>query len=173
MKNKQSYDSYSRPSDSRLFQLYALLRWSLVRYKVLLPVFTVAQLLLSLAIVYGLTFLIPTMDDTTAVYLSSGAIVLGIIAVGCVLSAQIVSTAKQNGIVSYQRTLPVSRFNLLLADFYYLGIRFFTRNPDVFSCFLPKIWSSDSFFCPVCRFIDFNSNVDDFYRILYCLLATR
>lgn len=34
-----------------------------------------------------------------------------------VLSAQIVSTAKQNGIVSYQRTLPVSRFNLLLADF--------------------------------------------------------
>ncbi len=29
MKNKQSYDSYSRPSDSRLFQLYALLRWSL------------------------------------------------------------------------------------------------------------------------------------------------
>lgn len=67
-----------------------------------------AQLLLSLAIVYGLTFLIPTMDDTTAVYLSSGAIVLGIIAVGGVLSAQIVSTAKQNGIVSYQRTLPVS-----------------------------------------------------------------
>ncbi|EEV58321.1 conserved hypothetical protein [Enterococcus faecium Com12] len=43
-----------------------------------------------------------------------------------------------------------------------MGIRFFTRNPDVFSCFIPKIWSSDSFFCPVCRFIDFSSNVDDF-----------
>ncbi len=133
MENKQSYDSYSRPSDSRLFQLYALLRWSLVRYKVLLPVFTVAQLLLSLAIVYGLTFLIPTMDDTTAVYLSSGAIVLGIIAVGGVLSAQIVSTAKQNGIVSYQRTLPVSRFNLLLADFIIWG---FASLPGILMSFL-------------------------------------
>ncbi|WP_142434142.1 ABC transporter permease [Enterococcus faecium] len=133
MKNKQSYDSYSRPSDSRLFQLYALLRWSLIRYKVLLPVFTVAQLLLSLAIVYGLTFLIPTMDDTTAVYLSSGAIVLGIIAVGCVLSTQIVSTAKQNGIVSYQRTLPVSRFNLLFADFIIWG---FASLPGILMSFL-------------------------------------
>ena len=92
-----------------------------------------AQLLLSLAIVYGLTFLIPTMDDTTAVYLSSGAIVLGIIAVGGVLSAQIVSTAKQNGIVSYQRTLPVSRFNLLLADFIIWG---FASLPGILMSFL-------------------------------------
>ncbi len=92
-----------------------------------------AQLLLSLAIVYGLTFLIPTMDDTTAVYLSSGAIVLGIIAVGGVLSAQIVSTAKQNGIVSYQRTLSVSRFNLLLADFIIWG---FASLPGILMSFL-------------------------------------
>ena len=78
-------------------------------------------------------FLIPTMDDTTAVYLSSGAIVLGIIAVGGVLSAQIVSTAKQNGIVSYQRTLPVSRFNLLLADFIIWG---FASLPGILMSFL-------------------------------------
>ncbi|EAF4531107.1 ABC transporter permease [Listeria monocytogenes] len=105
-----------------LFQLYALIRWSLVRYKVLLPVFTIAQLLLSLAIVYGLAFLIPTIDQTTAIYLSSGATSLGIIAVGCVLAAQIVSTAKQDGIVSYQRTLPVSRINILIADFLIWGV---------------------------------------------------
>ena len=68
------------------------------------------------------------MNNQTAIYLSSGATTLGIIAVGRVLAAQIVSTAKQEGIVDYQRTLPVSRLNILISDFiiwewyHYLGV---------------------------------------------------
>ncbi|MCD5030153.1 ABC transporter permease [Enterococcus asini] len=122
MKSEVTNSNEFSYSTNYFFQLYALIRWSLVRYKVLLPVFTIAQLLLSLAIVYGLAFLIPTIDQTTAIYLSSGATSLGIIAVGCVLAAQIVSTAKQDGIVSYQRTLPVSRISILLADFLIWGV---------------------------------------------------
>ncbi|MGG7017779.1 UNVERIFIED_CONTAM: ABC transporter permease, partial [Pseudomonas aeruginosa] len=72
-----------------------LVGWSLLRHKYLLPVFTLTQVFLSLAIVYGLALLIPDVNNQTAIYLSSGATTLGIIAVGRVLAAQIVSTAKQ------------------------------------------------------------------------------
>lgn len=116
-----------------LRELSALIQWSLVRHKSLLPVFTVTQAFLSVAIVYGLALLIPNVDNTTAIYLSSGATTLGIIAVGCVLAAQIVSSAKQDGIVGYQRTLPVSRINILIADFIIWGM---ASLPGVFMSFL-------------------------------------
>ncbi|MGX7031495.1 ABC transporter permease [Vagococcus zengguangii] len=114
-------------------ELFALIKWSLLRHKSLLPVFTLTQAFLSVAIVYGLALLIPDVDKETAVYLSSGATTLGIIAVGCVLAAQIVSTAKQDGIVSYQITLPVSRFSILIADFLIWGM---ASLPGVFMSFL-------------------------------------
>lgn len=116
-----------------LKELMALVKWSLLRHKSLLPVFTLTQAFLSVAIVYGLALLIPDVDKQTAIYLSSGATTLGIIAVGCVLAAQIVSTAKQDGIVSYQRTLPVLRMNILVADFIIWGM---ASIPGVFMSFL-------------------------------------
>lgn len=72
------------------------------------------------------------MNNQTAIYLSSGATTLGIIAVGRVLAAQIVSTAKQEGIVDYQRTLPVSRLNILISDFIIWGM---ASLPGVFMSF--------------------------------------
>lgn len=100
----------------KIKKFWGLIRWSLVRHKYLLPIFSVVQVAFALAIVYGLALLIPEINETLALYLSSGAIALGIIAVGCVLAPQIVSTAKQDGIFKYQRTLPVSRSSILLAD---------------------------------------------------------
>ncbi|WP_084252884.1 ABC transporter permease [Devriesea agamarum] len=93
-----------------------LVRWSLLRHKYLLPVFTAVQALFAVAIVYGLALLIPDIDSEAARYLSSGAWTLGIIAVGCVLAPQITGTAKQEGLLDYQRTLPVPRSAILLAD---------------------------------------------------------
>lgn len=118
---------------SMIKELFALVGWSLLRHKYLLPVFTLTQVFLSLAIVYGLALLIPDVNNQTAIYLSSGATTLGIIAVGCVLAAQIVSTAKQEGIVDYQRTLPVSRLNILISDFIIWGM---ASLPGVFMSFL-------------------------------------
>jgi ABC-2 type transport system permease protein len=103
-------------------QSLALCKWSLLRHKIILPMFTILQVILSVAIVYGLALLIPDIDPLSAVYLSSGATTLGLIAVGCVLAAQIVSTAKQDGIIKYQRTLPVSRINILITDFFIWGL---------------------------------------------------
>ena len=93
-----------------------LVRWSVLRHKYLLPAFTAIQALFAVAIVYGLALLIPDVDAETARYLSSGAWTLGIIAVGCVLAPQITGTSKQEGLLDYQRTLPVARSAILLAD---------------------------------------------------------
>lgn len=43
---------------STLVELSALIKWSLLRHKSLLPVFTATQAFLSVAIVYGLALLI-------------------------------------------------------------------------------------------------------------------
>lgn len=95
---------------------WGLVRWSLTRHKYLLPAFTVVQALFAIAIVYGLALMIPNIGAEAARYLSSGAWTLGIIAVGCVLAPQIMSTSKQEGLLDYQRTLPVPRSAILLAD---------------------------------------------------------
>lgn len=95
---------------------WGLICWSVIRHKYLLPAFTAVQALFAVAIVYGLALLIPDADEESARYLSSGAWTLGIIAVGCVLAPQIMSTSKQEGLLDYQRTLPVPRSAILLAD---------------------------------------------------------
>ncbi|GHP13612.1 ABC transporter [Lentilactobacillus fungorum] len=96
--------------------------WSLVRHKYLLPTFSLVEIILSIAIVYGLGLFLPSIGPQEAVYLSSGTITIGIIAVGCVLAAQIISTAKQDGIVNYQKTLPVSRGEIIIADTIIWGV---------------------------------------------------
>lgn len=117
MNNKENEISYS----FRLSFL-GLIRWSLLRHKYLLPAFIAIQVIVALAIVYGFALMVPNIDDELSLYMSSGALTLGIIAVGCVLAPQIISESKQNGIFSYQRTLPVSRNAILIADVIIWGI---------------------------------------------------
>ena len=104
---------------SKLFlgtKFWGLVRWSLIRHKYFLPVFSIVQMFLAIAIVYGFALMMPVMDYESSVYLSSGALTIGIIAVGCVLAPQIVSESKQNGIFKYQRSLPVARSHIIIAD---------------------------------------------------------
>lgn len=119
MENKEML---SKPWTSYLVKLKGVILWSLIRHKYLVPVFSVAQAVFAVAIICGMALFLPQLDDTSIVYLSSGALTLGMIAVGCVLAPQIVSEAKQNGIFEYQRTLPVSRSIILLADIIIWGI---------------------------------------------------
>lgn len=112
----------SKPKVSYFTKLKGVILWSLIRHKYLVPVFSVAQAAFSVAIICGMALFLPQLDDTSVVYLASGALTLGMIAVGCVLAPQIVSEGKQNGIFEYQRTLPVSRSIILLADIIIWGI---------------------------------------------------
>ncbi|MFU0827872.1 MAG: ABC2-membrane domain-containing protein [Lachnoclostridium sp.] len=109
---KSAYPLYGHS----LRKLWGLIRWSLIRHKYLIPTFSIVQAVFAVAIVCGLSLLIPNIDMNSTVYLSSGALTLGIIAVGCVLAPQIASESKQNGLYEYQRTLPVARCSILVAD---------------------------------------------------------
>lgn len=97
-------------------QFRGLLLWNLIRHKNLLIIFSLTQAFLSLAVVFGIALMTETKTKPEAIFLASGAMTLGIIAVGCVLSAQIINTAKVEGVIKYQRTFPVKRSLILLSD---------------------------------------------------------
>ena len=91
MENKETL---SNPQASYLTKLKGVIFWSLIRHKYLVPVFSVVQAAFAIAIICGMALFLPQLDDTSVVYLSSGALTLGMIAVGCVLAPQIVSEGK-------------------------------------------------------------------------------
>lgn len=93
-----------------------LVRWNLLRMRTVLPVFISIQVLMSVGIVLGFSFLIPRHDQVTALYLSTGAPTVSLIVVGMVLAPQLVSQSKARGLFDYQRTLPVPRLAMLAAD---------------------------------------------------------
>ncbi|GIH29760.1 transport permease protein [Acrocarpospora phusangensis] len=93
-----------------------LLRWNLLRLRSMLPLLVVLQTLLSVGVVIGFSFLMPDADRITGFYLSTGALVLGLITVGMVAAPQLVAQAKLTGIFDYQRSMPVPRLAMLAAD---------------------------------------------------------
>jgi ABC-2 type transport system permease protein len=93
-----------------------LLRWNLLRMRTTLPLLMVLQTLLGVGIVVGFSFLVPQTDTVTALYLSTGALALGLITVGMVAAPQMVAQQKVQGIFDYQRAMPVPRLAMLAAD---------------------------------------------------------
>lgn len=93
-----------------------LLKWNLLGIRLMLPFFVVVQVVLSVGIVIGFSFLVPELDRTTALYLSTGAPTISLVVVGMVLAPNGLSTQKQNGAFDYQRALPVPRLAMLAAD---------------------------------------------------------
>jgi ABC-2 type transport system permease protein len=77
---------------------------------------TLLQILISIGIVIGFTFLIPDPDTETLLFLSTGAPTMILIIVGMVILPQQIGTSKTDGYLEYMRTWPVKRFIILLAD---------------------------------------------------------
>jgi len=93
-----------------------LITWSLNRHKFYIPLFIVIQIIIAFAITYGFAFITNASEGIEKSFLYTGGIVINIITVTCVLAPQIVNEAKQNGIFEYQKTLPLARLGILLAD---------------------------------------------------------
>ncbi|OJF11801.1 ABC transporter permease [Couchioplanes caeruleus] len=99
------------------FRSYLLLvRWTALRLRFVLPLVLVVQMFLAVGIVVGFAYLMPTIDPTTALYLSTGAPTLGLITIGMVMAPQMVAQSKTEGTFGYNRTLPVPRTAVLAAD---------------------------------------------------------
>lgn len=109
-------------SQKRLSKFGGLVKWSLLRHRFYIPVFVVVQIILSFAVIYGFLFITNATNQAEKFYLSTGAMAINVIAVTCVLAPQIISEAKQNGIYDYQKTLPVSRIEILMSDLLIWGL---------------------------------------------------
>ena len=96
--------------------LLNLIQWNYLRQKNLFVLFTLAQVLLAISLLFGYPLVIGDIDPTRASYLTSGSVLIGIISIGCTISAPVVSNAKSEGHIDYLRALPVSRFAISLAD---------------------------------------------------------
>ncbi|PSK92947.1 ABC-2 type transport system permease protein [Murinocardiopsis flavida] len=93
-----------------------LLKWNVLGLRLMLPFFVAVQVVLSVGIVVGFSFLVPDLDRTAALYLSTGAPTVNLVLVGMVLTPNGISTKKQTGAFDHQRALPVPRLALLAAD---------------------------------------------------------
>lgn len=105
-----------------------LLGWAALRGRATLVLNLVIQTGLAAGIILGFAFLVPNLDEGTALFLATGAPVLGLVTVGMVIGPQEVSSAKQEGIFEFNRSLPVPRSALIASD---ATIALFTALPGV------------------------------------------
>ena len=93
-----------------------LLRWQLMRYRTTIPVLVLIQVMLAVGVVYGLAFLVPDIDRTTALYLSTGAPTLTLILLGLNAVPQEVTQGRIAGRYDYLMSLPVPRLAPLASE---------------------------------------------------------
>lgn len=93
-----------------------LLRWQWARIGSLLPLVVVVQALMGAGLVVGFGFLIPEIDEGTALFLSTGAPTVLLLTVGLVIVPNAVSRSRVDGTFTHMRALPLPRPVLLLAD---------------------------------------------------------
>ncbi|MFD2046580.1 ABC transporter permease [Ornithinibacillus salinisoli] len=74
------------------------------------------QILISVGIVIGFTYLIPNPDTNTILFLATGAPTIILIFTGLVILPQQIGTAKSDGYMEFMRTWPVKRSVILGAD---------------------------------------------------------
>ncbi|WP_336250530.1 ABC transporter permease [Stomatohabitans albus] len=94
-----------------------LLQWSFISTRPALPLIIAVQMLMGVSIIVGFGLLIPSLDLQTAMFLSSGAPTVMLSLVGFVVVPQALSEARANGLLDYQRSLPIPRMLLLCCDF--------------------------------------------------------
>lgn len=94
----------------KAFRSYGLLLWwQLLRMRREIIILTVVQMALAVGVIYGLSLLIPNIDQRSAAYLATGAPTLTLLLLGLNFVPQGVVQAKLTGQLAYLSTLPVPR----------------------------------------------------------------
>src|SRR5699024_5542173 len=95
---------------------FHLLRWQLLRMKPVLPLYLIIQTLLAVGIVIGFSYLIPNMDDTTALYLTTGAPTIILLSIGLVFLQQGIGEIRADGTFTYMLSLPLPRLYYVFVE---------------------------------------------------------
>ena len=95
---------------------FLLLRWQYLRQRQLVPLLAAVQVFLAVGVVYGLSYLIPHIDPSTALYLTTGAPTLTLILIGLSVVPGEVTVSRLSGHYEYVAALPVGRLAPPLAE---------------------------------------------------------
>jgi ABC-2 type transport system permease protein len=98
---------------------WLLLTWDVLRRRRILPMIVAIQVALSVGVVYGMAFLLPDIDQRSAVYLATGAPTLTILVLGLTVVPQEVAQAKLVGRLDWFSTLPLPRLAPLASEITY------------------------------------------------------
>ena len=93
-----------------------LLRWQLLRQRQFLPLLIAIQIALGVGVIYGFSFLVPTVTPTVALFFATGAPTLSLILVGLTVVPQETSLSRTDGRLTYVAALPVPRLAPMLAE---------------------------------------------------------
>jgi ABC-2 type transport system permease protein len=104
------------PAKKWLASYLLLMQWQLGRLKLVLPLVTIVQLFTGMGTVVGLGFLLPRIDASSALFLTTGAPTLTLLALGLALVPQVTAHSKAEGSFLYFWSLPVPRLAVLAAD---------------------------------------------------------
>lgn len=95
---------------------FYLLRWQLLRMKPLIMLYLMIQTLLAVGIVLGFSYLIPSVDNTTAIYLTTGAPTVILLSIGLVFLPQGIAETRIDGTLNYMLSLPIPRLYYVLVE---------------------------------------------------------
>ncbi len=100
-----------------LFDQYKqVLKLQYLRIRGTIVVFAIMQIIISLGIAIGFTYLYADVDSQSILYLATGAPTIVIIMTGLVILPNQISSARIEGHGEFLRTLPVKRLSIILAD---------------------------------------------------------
>ncbi len=101
---------------SAIVGIKSVMKMQFLRRRGMLSFFALLFVFLSFGIITGFNFLIGNATSEAILYLSTGAPAYILIITGLVMLPQLVTMSKSEGYIDYQRTWPVKRPVLLIAD---------------------------------------------------------
>jgi ABC-2 type transport system permease protein len=118
----------------------AMLRWEVVGSRLVLPLLVIVQILAGAGFVIGFGLLIPDVDGSMALYLSTGAVVMSLILIGLIVTPQIVAQQKLDGSYEFMWSLPVPRSAASAAS---VTLAALVAIPGVLAALLVAVWRYD------------------------------
>lgn len=117
-----------------------LVRWTLSQIGAFMPLIVVIQAVLAAGMIIGFGLLVPSIDDGTILFLSTGAPTVMLLLIGLVIVPQGVATARNNGTFHYLRSLPAPRALHFFAD---LTVWILVAAPSLVVAVLVARWHYD------------------------------
>jgi ABC-2 type transport system permease protein len=117
-----------------------MLRWETTGSRLILPLIAMVQILAGAGFVIGFGLLLPRIDQASALYLSTGAVVMSLILMGLIVTPQLVAQQKMEGSYEFMWSLPVPRSAASAASVT-LGV--LVAIPGVVAALLVAIWRYD------------------------------